>query len=496
MKEVTVLLCVFSGIGLLRAQEQPASRDLTVGAGKSLVVDSAADIQRVAVADGEVLEAVAISPREVLVNGKRAGETSLILWQAGGVRLPFNVRVTRTDSLIETVRAQIARELPGQDVQVTFDSGAVFLRGTVRDMASAQRAVAIASALGKPVNLLRVNVPPGETQVLLKVKFASVDRSAGSELGANLFSLGATNTIGSTSTQQFSPPKITAQGENAQATFSDLLNIFLFRPDLNLGATIRALQTRQLVEILAEPNLLAINGKEASFLAGGEYPYPTVQSGANGLLSIAIQFKEFGVRLNFVPNVTPRGTIRLHVAPEVSALDFANGMVYQGFNIPALSTRRVDTEVELDSGQSFAIAGLLDNRVTETLEKVPGLGNIPVLGKFFQSRIQNKSNSELLIMVTPEIVRPIPAGQARPELEMPKEFLKGAPQVAPHTPGMETTGPVPVTPPQESVPVEQLMQKHTAPAAPVVQLVPAMLAPVSPVPAEPPSGPTSVPAHN
>jgi pilus assembly protein CpaC len=217
-----------------------------------------------------------------------------------------------------------------------------------------------------------------------------------------------------------------------------------------------------MLQILAEPNVLAINGKQASFLAGGEFPFPVVQGGAN-VGAVTIQFREFGVKLNFTPVITPRSTIRLHVSPEVSTLDFANGLVLQGFNIPAISTRRIQTDIELESGQSFAIGGLLDNRTVEIFSKVPGLGDIPILGKLFQSKSTNRNNTELLVMVTPELVRPIPAGQPLPEVKMPREFLPDAPKTAPRTPGMDVTGPVPVTPPKEVIRVEEL-QKSMMPA--------------------------------
>jgi pilus assembly protein CpaC len=268
----------------------------------------------------------------------------------------------------------------------------------------------------------------------------------------------------------------------------DALNVFLFRPDLDLGITIKALQSRRLLEILAEPNVLAINGKQASFLAGGEFPFPTLQGGGAGLGAVTIMFREFGVRLNFLPKITPRGTIRLQVTPEVSSLDYANALTFQGFTIPGLSTRRVQTEIELQPGQAFAIGGLLDNRVTESFNKIPGLGDIPLIGKIFQSRAVSKNNTELLVLVTPELVRPIPEGQARPDITMPLEFLKDAPQVLPRTPGLETTGPVPVKPARETVPVEELMESQkqmpTAPPTvpPPVEFVPM---PVAPRPGQP-----------
>jgi pilus assembly protein CpaC len=486
--------------GALSGQNQA---QLRVGWGKSIVVDSAVDIKRVSVANPDMVEALGISPREVLVNGKQPGETTLIVWQDGGSRQIYDVSVDAPNTLLETVRAKISQELPGQDVTVTADREVVFVQGTVNDVMSSNRAMAIAATLGKPVNLLHVNVPPGEQQILLKVKFADVDRTVSQNLGFNLFSTGATNTIGGVTTQQFSPPSVTwAQnnaGTTAQAAISNALNVLLYRPDLNLGATIAALEAHNVLEILAEPNVLAINGKEASFLAGGEFPYPTVQGGSiGGALAITIQFKEFGIKLKFTPTVTPRGTIRLLVAPEVSSLDYSNGLTYQGFSIPALSTRRVQTEIELESGQSFAIAGLLDNSVTEILSKVPGLGDVPVLGKLFQSRQRSKAHSELLVLVTPELVRPIPAGGVKPELEFPKGFVPGASTQSPRTPGMDVTGPVPVTPPVKTIPIEQLLggmqvgQAATPAAAPAP--VPNQVSPEQQAPAKQPTAAPNAPA--
>lgn len=466
-----------------------AARDLFVTVGKSLVVESPVVIQRVAVADGELAEAVAVNPREVLVNGKAAGETSLILWQEGGNRILFDLHVRPSSLRLDAVRQELKRELSGQDVSLELEGANVFVRGVVKDLVSAERALAIAGTLGKPVNLLNVKVPPVEEQILLKVRFANVDRAATSELGANWFSTGALNTPGTITTGQFSSVRPDIQGRSTQITLTDALNVFLFRPDLNLGATIRALQSKRMLEVLAEPNLLTINGKPASFLAGGEFPVPVVQSGVGGGGAITIQWREFGVRINFVPTVTPRGTVRLQVTPEVSSLDFANALVISGFTVPAIATRRVQTEIELESGQSFAIAGLLDNRVIESLSKVPGLGDIPLLGKLFQSRSRTKNNTELLVMVTPELVRPIPAGQALPAVKFPAGFIQGAPTNAPRTPGVGETGPVPVRPPQETVPYEQLQQKPVQPqtAAPTLY-IPVAIPAQAPSSGTPPAG--------
>jgi pilus assembly protein CpaC len=355
----------------------------------------------------------------------------------------------------------------------------------------ADRAMAIATTLGKPVNLLRVSVPPTDAQILIKVRFADVDRSSSKQFGINLFSPGGGTTTGASTTGQFSPPAAslgTGGSSGTTFTLSQALNLFLFRSDLNLGATISLLESKGLLEILAEPNVLAINGHAASFLEGGEFPFPTLQGGAS-VGAVTIQFREFGVRINFTPTITPRGTIRLNVTPEVSSLDFANGLVFQGFTIPALSTRRVQTEVELEDGQSFAIGGLLDNRDTETFNKIPGLGDIPFFGKLFRSHLITKNNSELLVLVTPEIVRPIEKGKPRPELKMPGTFL--APNtsgIAPQTPGIDVTGLVPPTKPLGTIPVEQLIksQQPAAPQSPPIQYVPVPLLPPQPNPNVPP----------
>lgn len=450
---------------------EPAITSLIVTVGKSLLVEAPSPIERVAVGLGDIAEVTAIGSREVMLNGRTPGITSMIMWQRGGAKILFDVRVEASEfgqnNRVEAIDRELKRELPGQSIQVSFENETVFLRGRVKDLISADRAVAIASTLGHTVNLLYVDVPPPEAQVLLKVRFATIDRSASLQLGLNLVSTGAGNTTGAASTQQFSGPTITpaASGSTGaaggpMATLSDALNIFLFRPDLNLLATIQALQQKSLVEVLAEPNLLAINGKAASFLAGGQFPYPTFQAGAaGGAGAVTISFRDFGIRLNFTPTITPRGTIRLEVNPEVSALDFASGLVVQGFNVPALTVRRVDTEVELASGQSFAIAGLIDNSFTETISKIPALGDLPILGKLFQSKARTKENTELIIIVTPELVAPVAAGQPVPALEYPKP-----PAGFPPTTSAEADVPAPQVPQTESIPFE-ILSRSLRPAA-------------------------------
>jgi len=451
------------------AASQDSTNDLYVAVGKSVLVDTERPITRVALASGDIAEASAVNPSEVMLDGKAIGETSLIIWEQGGGRQFFNVKVRANYDLsserLEGLRRELRTEFPGQPIQVSFENGIVFLRGTVKDLASSDRAVEIASTAGKVVNLLYVDVPPPERQILLKVRFASYDRTLNKSLGINLFSLGGANTIGSVTTQQFSPPSITpgsGSGSSATpttATLSDLLNIFVFRPDINLGATIQALEANNVLQVLAQPNLLVENGRQGSFLAGGQFPYPTVQgSTGTGSGAVTISFKEFGVRLNFIPTITPRNTIRLQVAPEVSSLDYANGLTISGFTVPGIDVRRVNTEVELKEGQSFVIGGLLDNRTTKTFEKVPFLGDIPILGKFFQSIATSKTNTELIVIVTPEIVNPIPAGAALPALKYADKFLPSNSGIPMTNPGPEVTGAKPLPGSPAAMPVEKLVQ--------------------------------------
>jgi pilus assembly protein CpaC len=451
---------------------QDSANELSVSVGKTVLVDCVRPASRVAVGLGDIATASVISPTEIMVNGKAPGETSLIIWDDRGGRQFFNVTVRNPASAMETsmdsIRRQIRTELPGQTLNLGAENGVIYLRGTVDDLTSSSRAVQIASTAGKVVNLLNVKVPPAKPQILLKVRIASVDRNKLKNLGINMFNLGLGNAIGAITTTQYSPPFVTGgssgggsggvSGAAGTASLSQEGNIFAYFPGLNVGASITALQTQGLAEVLAEPNLMAMDGKQASFLAGGQYPYPMVQgTSAGGAGAVTIMFKEYGVRLNFIPTMTPRNTIRLQVSPEVSTLDFANAVTISGFTVPAITTRRINTEVELADSQTFVLGGLLDNRESETFEKIPFIGDIPILGKLFQSKSINRTNTELIVMVTPELVSPISANAALPELKYPVEFLPPNSNNPMHNPDAKTAentpAPVPAT-----IPVETLIQ--------------------------------------
>lgn len=426
-----------------QSQQPQGSSPLRVMVGKSLLITTPTErLRRISVSDPTIASATVITPTQILVHGRSPGEVSLIIWDELERSRSFDLRV---DVDVSACAEEVHRIFPEEQITVAPSRSAIVLSGHVSTEDVSKRAGELASAYSpKVVNVLTFG-PQGSQEVLLQVKFAEVDRTALTQLGVNFLSTGAGNTIGTITTGQFggfSPQTASKNGTNTtttngtttttsstSTTVSNLLNLFVFRPDLNFGAVVEALQTKNLLQILAEPNLIAVNGKEASFLAGGQFPFPIVQPGA-GFTAVTISFKDFGVHLQFTPVIMPNGNIHLKVAPEVSTLDFANALTISGFTVPALSTRRAETEFELQDGQSFVIAGLMDNRVTDIYNKIPGLGDIPILGQFFRSKSLQKNNSELMVLCTVHRISPTtetPAGPKNPKPFMDTgKFDKGA----------------------------------------------------------------------
>ncbi len=404
------------------AAENAGNQVLHILVGHSVVIRTDPRLLRVLVGNPAVVTTATTAPNEVVVTATAAGSGSVILWQENNQSRIIEVFA---DVDVSLLRDAIARGLPGEAIQAESEEGRVILTGTASSPAVADQIAKMAAPFSKEiVNSMRTALPTRQKQILLKVRFAQVDRTKLSAFGINLLSTGAANTIGTVTTQQFgtlAPFKLTdtigvpTKGFTTEETLSDLLNIFIFRPDIHLGATIRALQQQNVLQILAEPNLLAANGEPARFLAGGELPYP-VLTGAAGQATVTVQFKPFGVKLEFTANIESDNTIRLKVFPEVSSLDFTNAVTISGFVLPAIATRHAETVVELRDGQSFGIAGLLDQRTTAQFSKVPGIGDIPILGQLFRSRSVNKTNSELIVIVTPTIVDPAATPTAAPEV--------------------------------------------------------------------------------
>lgn len=410
----------------LPAQSQAqGSAPLRVMVGKSLLINTTERLKRVSVTDPSIAFPQVVTPTQILIHGKSPGEVSLLIWDELERSRSFDLRV---DVDVSACADEERRVFPDEQITVTPSRAAIVLSGHVSTEEVAKRAGDLAGAYSpKVVNVLTFG-PVGAQEVLLQVRFAEVDRTALTQMGVNFISTGAANSIGTVTTGQFggfSSQSITGSTPTnptptTTTTVSNVLNLFLFRPDINFGTVIEALQTKNLLQILAEPNLIAVNGKEASFLAGGQFPFPIVQPGA-GFTAVTISFKEFGVRLQFTPVIMPNGNIHLKVAPEVSTLDFANALTISGFTVPALSTRKAETEFELQDGQSFVIAGLMDNRVTDIYNKIPGLGDIPILGNFFRSKSLQKSNSELMVLCT--VRRISPSTETPPLPKNPKPFV-------------------------------------------------------------------------
>jgi pilus assembly protein CpaC len=412
-------------------QETGASQTLHILVGRSLVITSPNRIKRVSLADPAIAEAVVVSPTQVVINGKAPGGVSLILWDESEQSQSFEVLV---DIDVLGLTQKIHEAFPAEAVKVESSKDVVMLSGRISSVEVADKILEVVKGSTPKVTSLMEIPPTPAAEISLQVRFAEVNRQAVQQLGVNILRNFGSNMPLSVGTGQFAPvgigttQSVTTNGSTSQTStsgndflISDLLNVAIFRPDINLAAFIKALQENNVLEILAEPNLLTESGKQASFLAGGQFPYPVVQGtgGSTGSTSVTIQFKEYGIRLSFTPTLMPGGVIHLKVEPEVSSLDYTNAVTIQGFVLPGVATNRVDSEMNLKDGQSFAIAGLLDNRVTEQFEKIPGIGDIPILGKLFQSRSLTKSDNELLVLVTPHIVQPlapteVPAGPLFP----------------------------------------------------------------------------------
>jgi pilus assembly protein CpaC len=403
-------------------------------AGRSTVLRTDFEIVRIAVTNPAVADATVVQPREILVDGKAAGTVSLIVWSSTD-RRHYDLVV---EPAITTLQTQLRALFPGEDITVSATEEAIILSGAVSSNTVSLRAAEIAQATSskiKVINMLQLPSGQESQQVMLQVRFAEVNRRALMELGSS-FSVNRADYGGRATTQQFAAPDI----DDDATVFSDFLNLFFFNRQEGWAAIVKALQSRGFFQSLAEPNLIAYNGQQASFLAGGEIPIPIVQgSGAN--TAVTIVFKEFGIRLDFTP-VIAGDIIRLKVKPEVSTLDFGNGITLQGFRIPALSTRRAETNVELRDGQSFAIAGLLDNLTQEDAAAIPVLSRIPIIGALFKSKAERAERTELMVLITPRLVRALEPDEVPPLPTLPRRFLPapgvgGTEKGAPGNPGTD-----------------------------------------------------------
>ncbi|HTS76837.1 MAG TPA: pilus assembly protein N-terminal domain-containing protein [Bryobacteraceae bacterium] len=404
-----------------------SAEDLRLTVGKTVVIDYPTDVKQILTSDPGVVDYSAVTTREIVLNGKGMGSATMVVWAKDGQRTFYNVNVEMN---LDPLRKLLKDTFPREDIEPHSSRDTIALNGHVSSKAVGDQAIQIAGTYGKTViNNLQVAAPNVEKQILLRVRFAQLDRNKEQQFGVNLFGLPGQTLVGS-STGQFSNMSLNGQAGPAQGgqtisqqplTLSQALTIFAFNPKLNLGAFIKALEAESVLQILAEPNLVTTNGKEASFLSGGQFPVPVLQGGANAG-AVTVQFKEFGILLRFLPILTEHGTIKMHLFQEVSTLDTADGVVLNGFSIPALATRKAETDIELAEGQSFVVAGLVNNQEQDTFNKIPVLGSLPIFGALFKSKDEQKQRTDLLLVVTPEITQPLNPSQV-PNIYMPRDFL-------------------------------------------------------------------------
>ncbi len=434
--------------GAQAAAGQAETPRLTLTAGRSRIMATDFDVTRVSITDPTVADVTVVDTRELLIDGKGPGTVSLIIWGAA-TRVQYDVVI---DPGVSVLQRQIQTIFPGEDITANETTRAVILTGHASNNTVMLRAGEIAQAIAPEaniVNLLQLPGGNGSQQVMLQVRVAEVNRRALDDLGASVFTggTGINNVVGRIATQQFPTAGfsdltanydadgnlINSEGSN---TFGDFLNLFLFSNDLKIGTLVKALQTSGNLQSLAEPNLIAYNGQEASFLAGGELPVPQVQGNSG---QVSIEYKEFGIRLTFKPTIAG-DVIRLKVQPEVSSLDFANGITLGGFRVPALITRRANTDVELRDGQSFAIAGLMNNVAQLSEESIPFLSKVPLIGRLFKGRSKSKENTELMVLVTPHLVRPLNPDEVPPLPVVPEQFMQRCPEPPCNPPARNGSG--------------------------------------------------------
>lgn len=378
---------VFGQVSILTEVE----RTITISRGSSALLSVPDSFALVDINDTEVADVSypPPAPNQLVVYAKGIGTTTLIVGSQRGAPTLYTIEVTAD---VASLQRQLDELFPDAGLQFTSTGTSVVLSGEVRDPVVVEKALELAANQGIPV-VNNVDAPAPE-QILLHVEFAEVSRSTLTELGGDLVRLLNPEDLGDA----------WDEGNKTIETLSEgFVNLTLQGDPARLDAVIRALKGTGEFKSLAQPNLVTREGENASFLAGGEFPFPSIQGGG-AINAVTIEWREFGIRLDFTPTVTNSGNIRLRVAPEVSSLDFGNGLTFQGFQIPALLSRKVDTDVELRPGQTLAIGGLLDNNILEAVDKIPILGDIPILGFLFRSTQARQDRTELLVLVTPYIL--------------------------------------------------------------------------------------------
>jgi pilus assembly protein CpaC len=390
-------------------QETMTAKKLNLISGKSVILKSTLPIKRVSIANPEIADFLLLSPHDIYLTGKTAGTTNLTLWQNNKVTEIYDLEVAYD---LSRLKQQVHEVLPAEkDLQIISTNDSITLAGRMINTANLSKVTALARSYapkGKINNLVQVG---GVHQVMLEVRIAEISRSTTKELGINfnyinngdfgVSLLGGLSQLAENATDS----NILTSGAPFALKVSPAVNALFRFSNGNSTWTglIDALQEDGLVKVLAEPTLIALSGQTANFLAGGEFPIPVPQ----GLGTVAIDYKKFGVGLNFTPTVLSEGVISINVSPEVSELDFSTAVQFSGFVVPGITTRRASTTIELADGQSFAIAGLLRDSIKSQVSKFPLLGDIPILGALFRSQSFLKNKTELIIIVTPHLVKPL-----------------------------------------------------------------------------------------
>ncbi len=391
------------------------ARFLPLGIGKSVVIDLPRDIKDVLVADPKIANAVVRSAQRAYIIGAAVGQTNIVFFDSAGQQIAaYDIAVTRD---LNGVRAALKQTMPNADIQIEGVGDGVMLTGSVSTPIEAQQAGDLAARLAggadKVVNSIVVR---GRDQVMLKVTVAEVQRSIIKQLGIDL---SANMTYGSTVVNFNNNNPFTANGQPL-VLGNSLTTSFGTTPSVQ--ATLRAMETAGVVRTLAEPNLTAISGESATFIAGGEFPIPTgvtcqtTAAGSVGQCAPSIAFKKFGISLNFTPVVLTEGRISLHVMTEVSEVSLENSINISGISVPSIKTRRAETSLEIPSGGAMAMAGLIQQQTKQAINGLPGLSTLPVLGTLFRSRDYVNNQTELMVIVTPYVVRAVsPKDLSRPD---------------------------------------------------------------------------------
>lgn len=404
-----------SGDPLFNLQpKEEATQAIHLTVGRAMVLTTKAPLKRVYIGEPSVLESFSSGPQELVLTAKSSGRSSFVLWDTSGRSYVYTVYA---DIDAKASLDALHASFPQSAIKVEGREGKLFLTGTVPTEAASDAAFKLASAYShEVVNTLQVTPVHGK-QVELKLRIVEIDRTKAEQFGVNFLTGGRTSS--SVTTQQFGTNTVSSSGG---VSITDPLNLFLYNYKLNFGLTLKDLESRQILQILAEPTLTTMSGVPARFLSGGEFPVPVAQGGVGNSTAVTIQYRPYGVKVDFTPTVNQDGTIHLKVSPEVSALDYSNSVTISGTTVPSLSTRKADTEVELLDGESFVVSGLFDRRTTNNLGNVPGASNLPLVGQLFRSKNLNHSVVELVVLVTATVVDPLahPQTPTEPKLVVPE----------------------------------------------------------------------------